>query len=89
MKTIGMEDARAKLADLVEEAQTEPVWLTKHGKPVAMLLGVKGRVDLGPVIIEGDPDFWAMIESVRNSKRPRHSLDDVKKRLGMPRKKAG
>jgi prevent-host-death family protein len=90
MKTISMKDAREQLANLVEQAQSEPVWLTRHGKPVAMLLGVEGRVDIGSVIIEGRPEFWEMVERVRKSKRPRHSEADVRKKLGLPAaKKAG
>ncbi len=84
MKSISMQEARAKLADLVEQAQAEPVWLTRHGKPVAMLLGVEGRVDIGSVVIEGRPEFWEMIEKVRKSKRPRHSEAEVRRKLGLP-----
>jgi prevent-host-death family protein len=42
MKTVNMRDARDNLAELVDEAQKEPIVLTKHGKPVVILTGVEG-----------------------------------------------
>lgn len=37
---VGVEEARAKLGQLAEQvAQGEEVWLTKRGRPLAVLLG--------------------------------------------------
>ena len=41
MKTISIENARATFADTIEHAQSEPVVLTRHGKPVAIILGAE------------------------------------------------
>jgi prevent-host-death family protein len=84
MKTINMREAREKLAELVDQSQEGPIWITRHGKPVAMLLGVEGVVDLDSIVVEPNPQFWEMLEKVRRSKRPRHSDQAVRNRFGLP-----
>lgn len=49
--TIGAEDFKANCLKLLDEvaATKEPLTITKHGKPVAILVPVLGTVDLfGP-----------------------------------------
>lgn len=41
MKTINVREARLHLAEVLVEAQAEPVVLTKHGRPIAILLGTE------------------------------------------------
>lgn len=89
MKTINIREARDSLADLVEQAQNEPICLTRHGKPVAIIAGVEG-VDLGSVILEGRKEIWDMIERARKDKRPRKTLQEIKDKYKIgPAKKAG
>jgi prevent-host-death family protein len=52
-------DARESLADVVASAQEEPICITRHGKPVAIIAGIEG-VDLGSVILEGRPEICAV-----------------------------
>ena len=84
MKTVSMKEARDQLADLIDQSQEEPVFLTRHGKPVAMLVGCQGHVDMGSFIIDGRAEFWDMIEKVRKDTRPRVSSAEVRKRFGLP-----
>jgi prevent-host-death family protein len=51
MKVVGVEDARAQLAELLQQAQAEPVVITKRGKPLAIVRGVEGQ-DLVQLIEE-------------------------------------
>jgi prevent-host-death family protein len=38
MSEITVSDARMRLADVIDQARREPVYLTRHGKPVAVVL---------------------------------------------------
>jgi prevent-host-death family protein len=60
MKLAGVGEAQAGLSSLVEQSQKERIILTRHGKPVAMLLGIKGR-DLEDLLLAQDPAFRNLI----------------------------
>jgi len=68
MKLIGVGEAQAGLSSLVEQAQKERIILTRHGKPVAMLLGIKGR-DLEDLLLAQDPAFRSLIADRRFDER--------------------
>lgn len=42
MKVVGVDEARASLAEVLAAAQGEPVCITRHGKPLAVVTGVEG-----------------------------------------------
>lgn len=85
MKLIGVGEAQAGLSSLVEQAQKERIILTRHGKPVAMLLGIKGR-DLEELVLAQDPAFRDLIAERRRDHRAPVSqetlLAEVKRELG-------
>jgi prevent-host-death family protein len=83
MKVINIREARAGLSDLIDEAQKEPVCLTRHGKAVAVLTGVEGA-DLASVILEHSREFWEEVERRRKSRKPRHRIEELRKELGVP-----
>jgi len=68
MKLVGVGAAQAGLSNLVEHSQKEKIILTRHGKPVAMLLGVKGR-DLEELILAQDPAFRDLVTARRRDRR--------------------
>jgi prevent-host-death family protein len=80
MKTVNIREARAGLSELVDEAQKEPVCLTRHGKPVAVITGVEGA-DLGTVVLESSREFWNEIERRRKAGRPRKKIEQLRKEL--------
>lgn len=41
LKTCNVEEARKRFAKTIAAAQLEPVVLTKHGRPVAVVLGAE------------------------------------------------
>lgn len=43
MKFVGIKEANNALSEKLREAQSEPVVLTSHGHPVAVVLGVDGK----------------------------------------------
>lgn len=69
MKMIGVGEAQAGLSGLVEQSQKERIVLTRHGKPVALLVGIKGR-DLEEVLLTQDAGFRALIAERRRDERP-------------------
>lgn len=68
MKLIGVGEAQAGLSSLVEQSQKERIILTRHGKPVAMLLGIRGR-DLEDLLLAQDPTFRDLIAKRRRDER--------------------
>jgi len=54
MKFIGVREAQAQLCALVDQAQTERIVLTRHGQPMALLTGLKGK-DFEEVLRAGRP----------------------------------
>jgi prevent-host-death family protein len=52
MKFVGVREAQAQLSGLVNQSQKERIVLTRHGQPMAILTGVKGR-DFEQVLRDG------------------------------------
>jgi prevent-host-death family protein len=69
MKFVGVREAQQGLSGLVEDCQTQGIVLTRHGKPVAVLLGVEGH-DPEEILLAHDPAFRALIAARRQSARP-------------------
>jgi prevent-host-death family protein len=86
MKTINVREARMKLAELMDEAQREPILVTKHGRPLVLITGVDGA-DLGSVILEGSKKFWEEIERRRASTRPRVTHEELVAKYGLDGKR--
>ena len=85
MKLVGVGQAQAGLSGLVEQSQKERIILTRHGVPVAMLLGIKGR-DLEELVLAQDPAFRDLIDERRRDGRASvpHAalLAEAKRELG-------
>jgi prevent-host-death family protein len=80
MRMVKVRDARVGLAELIERVQGEPICLTRHGRPVAVLSGIKGT-ELENVVVEPSKKFWEEIERRRKSKAPRCSIEQLRKEL--------
>lgn len=78
MKTAALKDVKAKLSEYCERAQTERVLITRHGKPLAIIIGVEGQ-DLEEVLTVSNPDFWRMVEERRAE--PTLSEAELRRRL--------
>ncbi len=64
MKTLAMEDAVPEVRQIGGQAQVEPVLLTRDGKPVACVFGLRNR-DAEDFEYITDPAFWQMIRERR------------------------
>jgi prevent-host-death family protein len=82
MKTVAVRDLQRKVKECVDEAQEDRVIITRHGRPVAVMVGVEGE-DWDAVVLQTDPRFWKLIRARR--KQPTISLGQLKTRLRMKR----
>jgi prevent-host-death family protein len=84
MQVIEMTEATASLAEYARAASQEPVVLTAHGTPVAVLVPVEG-VDLASLALSTHPDFLALIERSRLQQQAEGGIGsaEVRRRLGL------
>jgi len=89
MRTVDIAEATGSLSEYARQIRRGPVVVTRRGKPVAVVVAVKG-VDLETVSLSTNPDFIALMERSRASYRATGglSLDQVRRRYGL-RAKAG
>jgi prevent-host-death family protein len=73
MKSIDIGEASSPLAEYVRQARAEPLILTDHGAPTAVLLSLP-NADLETVSLSTNPAFLALIERSRAPRRGRRSL---------------
>lgn len=85
MKTAALKEVKAKLSEYCERSQGERVLITKHGKPLALMIGVEGRT-LEDVLTAMNPDFWRLVEERR--RQPTVSSNDMRKLAGATRRPA-
>lgn len=84
MRTIEIDGQVSPLASCAEEAQREPVVLTRDGVPFAVMLPVP-NTDRETISLSTDPKFLAVIERSRESHRLHGGTAsaDVRSLLGM------
>ena len=82
MKVVAVREAKASLSEYIDKAQRDRVLITRHGKPVALVIGVEGE-DLEDLLTMANPRFWEMIED-RRRKNGSATLAEVKARYGVP-----
>lgn len=68
MKMVNLRAAHRSLATLLGDAQRAPVCLTKHGRPLAVIVGVRGQ-EVTQVLKAWDPEFGG--DAVRGADRRR------------------
>jgi len=79
VKVVGVQETN--LEECVQQAQREQIVLTRRGKPVAVLVGVRG-LDLEQIELGSSDEFWTLIRERRRQRTlTRAELD---KRLAKP-----
>jgi prevent-host-death family protein len=61
MKIASIADVKAQLSSFVRESEAGPVIITKHGRPVAVLLPVTDEAELERLILAYTPRFRELI----------------------------
>ena len=84
MKTIEIDDAHMSLAECARKAGEEPLVVTDHGKPVAVVLPID-NADLETASLSTNPKFLALLERSRSrlAREGGLSPEEVRRRLGL------
>jgi prevent-host-death family protein len=84
MRTVEMDDANTSLAECARKAGDEPVVVTDHGKPIAVLLPLE-NTDLETVSLSSNRRFLELIERSRSRLRQEGGVpsDEVRGQLGL------
>jgi hypothetical protein len=80
MKTYALEDVVPQIGKMSGEAESEPILLTRSGKPVACLFGLK-NYDAEDFEYIVDADFWKTIRESRMDDTNVVSLEQVEAEL--------
>ena len=81
MTELSISDARAALPDVIKKAQKAPVYILKHGEPVAVLISPDSYSEMVEAMEELD-DIAAFDEALSSQEKP-IPWDDVKRDLGL------
>lgn len=84
MKVVALGQAKNELSAYVDEAQSDRVLITRHGKPAALMIGVEGQ-EMEDLLTRLNPRFWEMIEQRRRRSAP-VTATELRARLGLARK---
>jgi prevent-host-death family protein len=68
MKTVDIAEATSPLADYIPGVRTEPLIITDHGTPTAVVLPLD-NADLETIALSTNPAFLALIERSRSRAR--------------------
>jgi len=86
MKSIEIDKATKPLGECAGEAGTEPLVITRQGKPVAVLLPLE-NADMETASLSTNPRFLELIERSRSRLAEEGGLssEEVRRRLGLDR----
>jgi prevent-host-death family protein len=84
MRTVEMDDANASLAEYARGSRREPLVVTDHGRPVAVLLPLE-NADLETASLSSNSLFLELIERSRSRLAAEGGIpsDEVRRRLGL------
>jgi len=69
MKRIALSEIKDRLSEYLHIAKKEEIVITRHGKPVGVLVGFKSEDDWFDYRLENDPRFLKRIASSRKNLR--------------------
>jgi prevent-host-death family protein len=69
MKIVPLAQIKDQFSAYVKESQESPIIVTRNGKPVAMLTGIREEDDLDTLILTKDPRFVQLIQAARERVR--------------------
>jgi prevent-host-death family protein len=67
MKPVPLSEVKDDLSRYLRQAETEPVVITRHGKPAGILIGFESEDDWFDYRLENDPAFQTRIARARQS----------------------
>lgn len=69
IKEVPLSEVKDDLSQLLREAETQEIVITRHGKPAGVLIGFKSEDDWFDYRLENDPRFLRRVEAARASLR--------------------
>jgi prevent-host-death family protein len=67
VKEVPLSEVKDDLSRYLREAETQEIVITRHGKPVGILIGFESEEDWFEYRLENDPRFLRRIEQARGS----------------------
>jgi len=88
MRMLELQKATRSLREYAKESQQEPIVITSRGKAMAVLLPIE-NADMEAISLSTNPKFIAIIERSRqrHKKEGGISSDEMRRRLGVPKRK--
>jgi antitoxin (DNA-binding transcriptional repressor) of toxin-antitoxin stability system len=82
MKVVDIDNATSPLADYIPAVRSEPLVVTDHGVPTAVILPLT-NTDMETVALSTNPDFIALIERSRARARAEGGIssDEMRRRV--------
>ena len=62
MNIAPLADVKARFSAYIRQLQTAPVIVTKHGRPVAVMMGISNEDDLERIMLAISPKFQALLD---------------------------
>lgn len=87
MKTVTVEEFRARLDEYLADAASREVILTHEGKPWLVLRAFRAGDDEDSAAFSGSPEFWQMIHERRQEKGI--PWQEARKELGLDEEEDG
>ena len=69
MKVAPVAEVKAQFSAYLRESERGPVVVTRHGKPIAILLSVEDEDELLRLVLAYTPSFQALLDSARREIR--------------------
>ena len=69
MKIAALARVKDQFSAYVRESQASPVIITRNGKPVALLTGIRDEDDLDSLLLANNPRFLQILEEARQRVR--------------------
>lgn len=69
MKRVALSEIKDHLSEYLKISRKEDIVITRHGKPVGVLIGFESEDDWFEYKLENDPRFLNRIETARRSLR--------------------
>lgn len=62
MNIAPLADVKARFSAYIKKTQSEPVIVTKNGRPVAIMIGISDQDDLERIILATSPKLRALLD---------------------------
>jgi prevent-host-death family protein len=79
MNIASLADVKARFSAYIKKIQSEPVIVTKNGRPVAIMMGISDKDDLERIMLATSPKFQALLDEAERRIRETGGVshDDV------------